>query len=165
MENNVQGITSAPYLMRVLEYLIDRPLIEASITFLGTIVQGITSAPYLMRVLEYLIDRPLIEASITRIVGIAEAVLDGISYLLDVLKLSLEDIIIRLLKLPGMREAVMILLMRLRPVFKGVEPEVLWVLREVLRIDGVKEKGLPIAMSIGSIFETLAEPEVIEKIG
>ena len=51
----------------------------------------------------------------------------------------------------------------LAPVIWRLEPEVLWVFREFLRTDGIKEDILPLLFSIGPIFDVFVEPGVVER--
>lgn len=139
-------------------------LVKELIQLIGAIVRVVTGRPLLMRTMEFLLNQRALRLAVNRALNRMVGLVTGVSDKLEkYMGMTLEDLIIRLLSGHGRREGILNILTMSKPVMEGLEPEVLWVLREVLRIDGVKEDMLPMVLSTGSVFVALFEPEVIER--
>ena len=131
-----------------------------------TIVKWISSRRLPMLVLELIISNPLIEWLLTLTIRISMGIFYGILAILDRLfGFSLEGLVVRILKLPLMRETVLNIMVMLRPIMRGIEPEALYVFAQVMRVRGFREVIMPMVMSTGVIIETLAAPEVVANMG
>lgn len=139
-------------------------VIKQTIKLMAVAVGFFTRRPFLMRYNEFLLNQKFVKSSINWAVRRAIRSLNWVMYYLEkYLRISLEDIIIRLLRRPGLRKNMLNLLTMLNPVIWRLEPEVLWVFREFLRTDGIKEDILPLLFSIGPIFDVFVEPGVVER--
>ena len=139
-------------------------LVKELMQLMGAIVRVVTGRPLLMRTMEFLLNQRALKLAVNRALNRMVGLVRGVSNKLEkYMGMTLEDLIIRLLIGRGRREGIINILTLSKPVMEGLEPEVLWVFREVLRIDGVKEDMLPMVLSTGSIFVALFEPEVIER--
>jgi hypothetical protein len=130
------------------------------------ITKRITRMRIPMLILEVLIGDPIMEKLLTLAIRISM----GIFYaLLSVLGrffgFSLERFIVRMLRLPLMRETVIDIMVMLRPIMRGIEPEALYVFAQFMRVRGFREIIMPMVMSTGLIIETLAAPEVLCNMG
>ena len=126
----------------------------------------ITSRRYLLLLLEYLISNPITEILLTIIIRITGRVLSVVLVIMRVVfRMTLEDITVLLMKLPLIRVTTLKVITMLKPIMKGIEPEGLWLFREVMRVRGVKDVIMPVVMSTGVLLETLAEPEVVNELG
>lgn len=131
-----------------------------------TITKWITSMRLPMVILELLISNPIVEGLLTLTIRISMGIFYAELSILDRLfGFSLENLIIRILRLPLMRETVINIMVMLRPVMRGMEPEALYVFAQVMRVRGFREMIMPMIMSTGVIIETLAAPEVVYNMG
>ncbi|HEY48869.1 MAG TPA: hypothetical protein G4O13_02335 [Dehalococcoidia bacterium] len=126
----------------------------------------ITSRRYLLLLLEHLVSNPITEILLTVIIRITGRVLSAVLVIMRVVfRMTLEDITVLLMKLPLIRVTTLKVMTMLKPIMKGIEPEGLWLFREVMRVRGVKDVIMPVVMSTGVLLETLAEPEVVNELG
>ena len=131
-------------------------LVKELMQLMGAIVRVVTGRPLLMRTMEFLLNQRALKLAVNRALNRIVGLVTGVSNKLEkYMGMTLEDLIIRLLIGRGRREGIINILTLSKPVMEGLEPEVLWVFREVLRIDGVKEDMLPMVLSTGSIFVAL----------
>lgn len=130
------------------------------------ITKWITGMRFPMLILELLISNSIIEGLLTLIIRISMGILyAGLSILDRLFGFSLENLIIRILRLPLMRETVINIMVMLRPIMRGMEPEALYVFAQVMRVRAFREMIMPVIMSTGVIIETLAAPEVVYNMG
>jgi hypothetical protein len=133
---------------------------------LQAITKWITGMRLPMLILELLISNPTIERLLTLTIRISMGIFYAELSILDRLfGFSLENLIVRILKLPLIRETVINIMVMLRPVMRGIEPEALYVFAQLMRVRGFREMIMPMIMSTGVIIETLAAPEVVYKMG
>lgn len=126
----------------------------------------ITSMRLPMLILELLISNPIIERLLTLTIRISMRIFYAELSILDRLfGFSLESLIVRILRLPLMRETVINIMVMLRPIMRGMEPEALYVFAQLMRARGFREMIMPMIMSTGVIIETLAAPEVVYNMG
>ncbi|VUT24688.1 MAG: hypothetical protein MOIL_00624 [Candidatus Methanolliviera sp. GoM_oil] len=78
-----------------------------------------------------------------------------------------EDIIIRVMRsMPGLREALLIILYKLNPVIKAaMTPGIMRVTARLLKPSGIIEDAFPVLMGIGPLLDPLSDPAVIENLG
>ena len=130
------------------------------------LTEWVTSRRYLMLLLEKTVSNPVIETLLTWIIRINAWVFILISTIIRVIfRVNIEDITVFFMKLPLIRETTVKVMLMLKPIMSGTEPEGLYVFREIMRIRGVKEIILPVVMSTGVMIETLTAPDVISKLG
>jgi len=130
------------------------------------ITKRITRMRFPMLILEVLIGDPIIEKLLTLTIRISMGIFYALLSVLDrFFGFSLERFIIRMLQLPFMRETVIKIMVMLRPIMRGIEPEALYVFAQVMRVRGFREIIMPMVMSTGLIIETLAAPEVLCNMG
>ena len=79
--------------------------------------------------------------------------------------IHVESMLIPLIKIPEVRESLMIVMTRLRPLMGAVEPEIMGVMNEMIRLEGMKEGLWPLIMSIGPIYDQLVVPKVVMALG
>ena len=119
-----------------------------------------------MGFLSFLISNPVSETSLMVVIRISAWVMRSLIAALGILPgFSLERFTIRLMKLPLVREMTVRAMLMLRPMMNGIEPEGIYVFREILRVRGVKEIILPMVMSTGVLIEHLTAAEVMNKLG
>ncbi|MDY6834624.1 MAG: hypothetical protein SVY53_07505 [Chloroflexota bacterium] len=135
------------------------------IDLLAGIVRRITGNAFLMRIIEDMISNSVVEIILTLLIRIAWSIVAVILFILSVVGIQVDDILASFLRLFRLRDMLLRLMARLKPVTEAIEPEVMWVFREVLRVRAVKEIILPVAMGAGPVVEVLGEPEVIERMG
>lgn len=78
-----------------------------------------------------------------------------------------ENIIIQVMcSIPGLREALLIILYKLNPVIKAaMTPGIMRVTARLLKPSGIIEDAFPVMMGIGPRLDPLADPKVIENLG
>ena len=119
-----------------------------------------------MGLLAFLIGNPLTDLVVTVESKVGAWVVRALFFIMrKVFRVSFESLLVRLMKLPFIREMTVSVMVMIKPVMKGLEPEALYVFMNVLRIRGVKEVIFPAIMSTGVLIETLTAPEVIAKLG
>lgn len=130
------------------------------------LIKWITSRRRLMGLLSCLIGNPITDLVVTAEIKVGAWVLVALFFIMrKVFRLSFESLLVRLMKLPFVREMTVNVMVMIKPIMKGLEPEALYVFMNVLRIRGVKEVIFPAVMSTGVLIETLTAPEVIAKLG
>jgi len=135
------------------------------IDLLAGIVRRTTGNAFLMQIVEDLVSNPVVEILLTLLLRIAWLVIATMLFVPSVLGIEIDDVLARFLRFFRLRDMLLRLMARLKPVMEAIEPEVMWVFREILRVRAVKEIILPVAMGAGPIVEVLGEPEVIERMG
>lgn len=119
-----------------------------------------------MGLLSFLIGNPITDLVVTAEIKVGAWVVGALFFIMrKVFRLSFESLLVRLMKLPFVREMTVNVMVMIKPIMKGLEPEALYVFMNVLRIRGVKEVIFPTVMSTGVLIETLTAPEVIAKLG
>ena len=131
-----------------------------------SMTRWITSRRLLMLLLEKFISNPIIELLLTWTIRINARILIVISTSIRIVfRVNIEDIAVFFMKMPLMRETVVKVMLMLRPIMNGIEPEGFYVFREVMRNRGVKEIIVPVVMSTGVFIETMTAPEVLYNLG
>ncbi len=119
-----------------------------------------------MGLLAVLIGNPLTDLVVTAEIKAGAWLVGTLFFVIRrVFRLSFESLLVRLMKLPFIRETTVHVMVMMKPIMKGVEPEALYVFMGVLTIRGVNEVLSPAIMSTGVLIETLTTPEVIAKLG
>lgn len=130
------------------------------------VVKWITGNRYLMGFLEFLVGNPVTDLVVTAVIKVGAWVVGALFFIMrKVFRLSFESLLVRLMKLPFIREMTVNVMVMIKPIMKGLEPEALYVFMDILRIRGVKEVIFPVVMSTGVLIETLTAPDVIAKLG
>lgn len=130
------------------------------------LTKWITSSGCLMGLLAFAIGNPLTDLIVTATIKVGAWVVGALFFIMrKVFRVSFESLLVRLMKLPFIREMTVNVMVMMKPMMKGLEPEALYVCMAFMRIRGVKEVILPVIMSTGVLVETLAAPEVIARLG